>query len=259
MKPEPQRSPLAEPNFAPNFAPKPEPNRPQEPQPAQHAEDARTPRQPLHPPQPRRPVQYALDLLRPPAPTLDNFVVGENGVVLAALRDALAGLGPQFIHLWGPQGSGRSHLLAALRDKPRILVDDDVQGYDAAAQAALFGRQNGVRERPGHILLTSADAPPALLGHLREDVRTRLGWGLVFGLRPLADSDRETALRAHAGSLGVRLDDELIPYMLTRLPRDMRTLISVLDALDAYALARKRALTIPLLRDWLAADPDSAS
>jgi DnaA family protein len=39
--------------------------------------------------------------------------------------------------------------------------------------------------------------------------------------------------------------------MMTRLPRDMRTLVSVLDALDSYALARQRALTIPLLREFL--------
>jgi DnaA family protein len=48
------------------------------------------------------------------------------------------------------------------------------------------------------------------------------------------------------------VDDELVPYMLTRLPRDMRTLTAVLEALDGYALARQRALTVPLLREWLA-------
>jgi DnaA family protein len=50
----------------------------------------------------------------------------------------------------------------------------------------------------------------------------------------------------------VAVSDDLIPYMLTHLPRDLRTLVAALDALDAYALARRRALTVPLLREWLA-------
>jgi chromosomal replication initiation ATPase DnaA len=31
----------------------------------------------------------------------------------------------------------------------------------------------------------------------------------------------------------------------------MRTLVAILDALDAYALARRRAVTVPLIREWL--------
>jgi DnaA family protein len=34
------------------------------------------------------------------------------------------------------------------------------------------------------------------------------------------------------------------------MPRDMRTLMAVLDALDAYAMAAKRAITVPLVREW---------
>jgi len=222
------------------------------------------------------PEQYALDLLpAPPPPTLDNFLPGENGAALAALHAALAGTGPEFLHLWGQPGSGRSHLLGAtaraagggqtdLSTVPdfvpgrRLYVVDDVQCLDAAQQAALFALQNAVREQrnradPGAracVLITSADAPPADL-RLREDVRTRLGWGLVYALRPIADAQRATALQAYARGRGARVDDELVPYMLTRLPRDMRTLVSVLDALDAYALARRSALTVALLRAWL--------
>jgi DnaA family protein len=198
-------------------------------------------------------------------------VPGANGAALAALRDVLAGRGPAFVHLWGLPGSGRSHLLAAVRaaaagapaaDAPdagavprfalprRVYVADDVQQLDSDGQARLFGLQNEIRQHPGCFLVTTADLPPAHLG-LREDVRSRLAWGLVFALQPIAEPDQAAALIAYARSRGARVDDELVPYMLTRLPRDMRTLVSVLDALDALALARQRALTVPLLREWL--------
>jgi DnaA family protein len=219
------------------------------------------------------PQQITLDLFAPPAPSLENFVPGANGAVVAALRAALAGQGPEFLHLWGAPGSGRSHLLAAVAGAAgaplpgpgsvpapapaqRVYVVDDVQALDAAGQSALFALQLAVRERAaaagaaGALLLTAADRPPAQLP-LREDVRTRLAWGLVYALQPIAEPERATALAAYARARGARVDEDLVPWMLTRLPRDMRTLVSVLDALDAYALAQQRALTVPLLREWL--------
>ena len=239
-----------------------------------------------------QPRQFTLDLLALPRPTLDNFVPGANAAALAALRDVLAGHGPAFVHLWGPPGCGRSHLLAALaaaaapvpvpdtapdtvpeaaseagtgagevpRFTPsrRVYVADDVHRYDAERQAQLFGLQNEIRQHPGSFLVTSAHLPPARL-ELREDVRSRLAWGLVFALHPIAEPDQAAALAAYARSRGARVDDELVPYMLTRLPRDMHTLVAVLDALDAFALARQRALSVPLLREWLQQEGQAAS
>ncbi len=215
-----------------------------------------------------KPRQFTLDLLQPPAPTLENFVPGDNAPALAALRDALQGCGPQFVHLWGPPASGRSHLLAAVagtvpatarESAPavpefaagcRIAAVDDVHRLDGEGQAHLFALQNEVRLHPGSVLITASDLPPAQL-QLREDVRTRLAWGLVFALRPIAEADQAAALLAYARARGARVDEELVPYMLTRLPRDMRTLVALLDALDTYALAKQRALTVPLLREWM--------
>ena len=211
-------------------------------------------------------MQLALDLLQPLQPSLDNFVPGRNAEALDALRRlARAQLPDRIVYLWGETGSGRTHLLRALAalpgawrwhpssppEQPGLSLVDDVQALDAGAQVALFNRLNAVRAGDALACVVAGKAPPAQLA-LREDLRTRLAWGLVYQLQPLTDDEKLAALRAHAASRGVALSDELLPYLLTHLPRDLRTLVAALDALDAFALARQRPLTVPLLKEWLA-------
>lgn len=218
------------------------------------------------------PRQLALDLLQPLRPSLDNFVVGRNAESVAALRDVVAGRGEHFVLLWGSAGSGRTHLLQAAADAGsgcwmdsasapvefdagvRLYLADDVDRYDDARQQRLFVLQNEVRAARDAALIATAGAPPSQLA-LREDVRTRLAWGLVYQLHGLSDEEKETALRAHAASRGIALPHEVLHYLLTHLPRDMRTQVAILDALDAYALAAKRSITVPLVREWLQGGP----
>jgi len=217
------------------------------------------------------PAQLALDLIQPLTPTLENFVPGRNAEALASLRALKAGEGPQFIYLWGEAGAGCSHLLRALGGTgllagksgggvpefdPRhsLYCVDEVQSLDAEAQSRLFILMNEVRAHPGARLAAAGDAPPAQLEErgMRDDVSSRLAWGLVYQIHSLSDVEKAQALVAHASSRGVVLTPEVRAWMLAHLPRDMRTLVAVLDALDAYALVRKRPITVPLLREWLA-------
>jgi DnaA family protein len=212
-------------------------------------------------------TQLALDLLQPLQPSLDNFVAGRNAEALAALHALVEQrLDPRIVYLWGIAGSGRSHLISALAaathayrwrpdsaaEEAGIALVDDVERSDAAAQIALFNRLNAVRADAACACVVAGALPPSQLG-LREDLRTRLAWGYVYQLHPLSDVEKAAALQAHAASRGVRIDADVIPYLLVQLPRDMRTLVAALDALDAWALARKRALTLGLAREWLAA------
>lgn len=214
------------------------------------------------------PRQLALDLLQPAAPTLENFVVGRNAEALATLRRLVPGAdGERSVYLWGEQGSGRSHLLQALAAQPRawlwrpddapeapgLSLVDDVERLDLAGQIALFNRLNAVRARADACCVASGSMPPSLLP-LREDLRTRLAWGLVYQLHPLADAEKAAALRAQAEARGLAVGADVIGYLLTHLPRDMRTLAAALDALDGFALAHKRPLTVPLVRQWLETD-----
>jgi len=223
--------------------------------------------------------QLILNLQAAPAPTLSNFIAGRNAAALDAVRQLAPG---RALYLWGVPGCGRSHLLRALADAAhyldaqtpvgryqrlaqslpdatrfdatRLLAVDDVHQLDEARQAALFGLYNLWRTQgngtSAFALLLAGDNAPMNLP-LREDLRTRLGWDLVFRLEPLDDDDRATALSQQAEQRGLRLGQEVIIWILTHYSRNMGQLVGLMDALDRYSLARHRAITLPLLKELL--------
>jgi DnaA family protein len=215
--------------------------------------------------------QLALDIAQPPAPTLDNFVPGRNAELVVALYSIANGSGERFIYVWGAAGSGRSHLLRAVVDAVRadgrraamfdpraaqtdptddaLCAADDVDRLDAEAQIALFNLHNRIRAGRG-ALLASGNAPPARLA-LRADLVTRLASGLVYQVHALNEEEKVAALRRHAQARGFQLSQEVIAYILRHAQRDLPSLLALLDALDRYSLATRRAITLPLLRELL--------
>jgi DnaA-homolog protein len=195
--------------------------------------------------------QLILDIGPASEPEFENFLAGPNAEALARVRAlALGALREAIVYLWGETGSGRTHLLhAAARANPQLVIVDDVEALDAAAQQQLFAAINAARDGAPPVLAAGKVSPAGLA--LREDLRTRLAWGLVYQLRPLSDADKAQHLRAAATRRGLRLSDEVVGYLLTRLPRDLPSLNGVLDALDRYSLAAKRPITVPLVREAL--------
>ena len=196
--------------------------------------------------------QLPLEITAAADPTFENFVPGSNAEALERVRSLAAGrLREEVIYLWGEPGSGRTHLLrAAARANPSLATADDVARLDAAGQQALFSAINAARDAHGAVL-AAGDAPPAQLA-LRDDLKSRLAWGLVYQLRPLTDTDKALHLRAEAARRGLELADEVVWYLLNRLPRDLPRLNATLDLLDRYSLSRQRHITLPLVREALA-------
>jgi DnaA family protein len=223
--------------------------------------------------------QLALDIGLAPLPTLDNFVAAGNEAALAHLRlwvpNPLRSPVPTF--LWGDGGSGKTHLLRAVREALReqgarvgwldaatldppefdehwdAVLLDDTQLYTAVQQAAAFNwfvNAQSPASGPARWVLAAATCPPADL-RLREDLRTRLGWGHVFQLQALSETERRAVLRRAADDRGVFLSDEVMDFMLRRFSRDLSSLMMLLDQLDAYALRTQRAITIPLIKSML--------
>ena len=213
------------------------------------------------------------------APTFANFVTGPNAEAVTTLRrcaSVAGGDAAAVVVLWGAPGAGKSHLLqaavAAARTAGRaasyvaapaslgdatieasaLVAIDDVDRADASAQAKLFTLFNALAAQGGRFLAATA-APPASLA-LRDDLRTRLGWGLVYEVRPLSDAEKPMALAAYARERGFTLPEDAIAYLLAHGRRDMASLVGTLAALDAHSLALRRPITVPLIRDWLQRD-----
>jgi DnaA family protein len=223
--------------------------------------------------------QLALDIGLASDPSFANFFIGPNEAVVRQLALwANSPLdSPVPTYLWGDEASGKTHLLKAVSEALRgqgassgwmdasmleppafneswsAVIMDDCHLYTAAQQRAAFNWfVNALSTDDGHPrwVVAAGNVPPADLP-LREDLRTRLGWGNVFALQALNDAERRAVLRREADARGVFLSDEVMDFMLTRFSRDLGSLMQLLEKLDGYALQTKRAITVPLLKSML--------
>jgi DnaA family protein len=213
--------------------------------------------------------QLVLDLGAEPAQSLDTFQVGENAE-LAHLMHLFAERTSRehFAYLWGDTAAGKTHLLQALAATPgsryiaaqaaerdfawspevSLYLLDDCDQLSAAAQIDAFALFNQIREH-GAYMVSTGPVPPAVLP-VREDLRTRMGWGLIYQIHGLSDDQKIAALTHAAEARGLTLSASVLPYLLAHFKRDMRSLSTMLDA-DQYSLETQRPVTLPLLRDLL--------
>jgi DnaA family protein len=219
--------------------------------------------------------QLPLPITPPPAEGFDQLVVGRNAEAVQHLRGLVAGVGSAApVYLWGEAGSGKTRLLRALAamhlgqgervgwfdaghalpwvldEGWSLVVIDRCEALDSGHQQAAFAL---FVEAGSHgVQWAAAGRLPPVDLPLRDDLRSRLGWGHVFALQPLAEAETRAALRREADRRGIFLSDEVMDYLLTRFRRDMAHLMALLDRIDGFALAEKRPVTVPLLKKMLA-------
>lgn len=221
--------------------------------------------------------QLTFELAPPEPPRWSNFLPGRNHELVSALERFIDGAdGAPSFFLWGTPAAGKTHLLQAAvalateRGIParycaaptalesdqesgpvELLALDRVDEADSAGAGRVFTLYNALKQRSARMLAASRTPLAALA--LREDLRTRLGWGLVYEVLPLLDEEKPSALAGYARQRGFELSPDVIDYLLRHGRRDMGSLIAAVAALDRLSLAAKRPITVPMLRDWLQA------
>jgi len=230
-------------------------------------------------------AQLPLDLRLRDGSSFDNFFPAANREALERVRTTAQSAVPAFLFLWGERGSGKTHLLqaacralqqhgrdaayiplAAVRELSTALLEDrehaaliclddvDRVADDAAWETALFALCERVRAGRGR-LLAAGSATPRQLGLKLPELATRLAWGPVYQLHALGDADKIEAIRLRAHNRGLDVPLDVAQYILRRFPRDMNSLFDLLERLDRLALASRRRVTIPLIRELEAPNP----
>ena len=221
--------------------------------------------------------QLALNVQLRDDATLENYLPsGTSELLLQSLQEQLSPRGEPIIFVHGPVDSGRTHLLQAachlagaeaqylplaeLQAYPpaeilqsietlKLVCLDDLQAVlgQAEWERELFHLFN--RARDNHCrLLVSADAAPRALEVDLADLRSRLGWGIVYRLPTVTDEQRQQLIIFRAARRGLSLAPEVASYIVSRAPRSMDSLLDLLDTLDKASLAEQRSLSIPFVK-----------
>ena len=224
--------------------------------------------------------QLALEVQLRDDATLENFLAAPAVQPLVlALQQQIAAQGEPIIHLYGPGGTGKSHLLQAachlagsralylpLAELVEYAPEDVLQGVETLElvclddvhavlgkddwELALFDLCNRARQC-GCRLLVAADAAPRALSVALADLRSRLSWGIVYQLPQADDDAKDAILRFRAARRGLTLSAEVSAYIVSRAPRSLESLLALLDTLDKASLAEQRALSIPFVKQTL--------
>ena len=224
--------------------------------------------------------QIPLALRIPRLASLESYVAGANGAALDHVRAVSAGGRVEAVWLTGPAATGKSHLLAGacraaseaglrsmylaldasldpamLRDLEAVdlLALDDV--HCAAGrpdwERALFVTLDARLQSGG--LLIAADFAPRECGFGLPDLESRATAAAVYRLVALDDEELAVALTRHAALRGLRLDESAASFLLARVGRDLAELAQWLERIDRFGLASQRPITIPLIREVIAA------
>lgn len=208
--------------------------------------------------------QYPLPLALETDYSHDNFLI--SGCNETALRHVEAWPAwPSYgLLIYGPAGCGKTHLAhiwaqrsgavfvdaAQLRhDSTQPLVVDNLERL--ADETALFHLLNRCKEQNIPLLLCGLHAPKEY-GFRLPDMVSRLAALACAHIGAPDDEVLAAALRKQFSDRQLKVPDEVIAYLLTHMPRSFAGAKQLVAELDDTALARKKAITIPMVKSVLA-------
>lgn len=218
------------------------------------------------------PRQLAIPFEHRPALGGEDFLVTSANAGAVAWTDRWPDWQAPCLTVWGPEGCGKTHLsrvflartggglldraglaraAAEAPGKVHVVEDIDRAPLADAEAEALFHLYNGAKEAGGYLLLTARLAPSRWLVAL-PDLRSRLLAAPAVEITA-PDDDLLTALLVKQfADRQLRVEAEVISYLVPRMDRTFRAAREIVAAIDAEALARRRNVTVPLARDVLA-------
>lgn len=209
------------------------------------------------------------------------FETEENHDLMTRLRNFAESEQSSQVFVWGEMHSGKSHLLQAccyhatergqrvsylpmkalgsygsaasrgLESMNMIVIDDvDLVLGNLDWEEALFDLINNSRTGRQRLLFSASQNPRHLECKL-PDLASRLIWGETYTLNGLSDTDKNNALRQRAAQRGLELNDRVLDYLNRHYPRDMGSMLTILEVIDQESLRKHSKITVPFLKQVL--------
>lgn len=213
--------------------------------------------------------QLVLDLPHRPALGRGDFLVAPSNAAAVAWIDRWPDWPAPGLALWGPPGSGKSHLcavwqarsgavavtaaaLSAGRIDARSCVFEEGEAAttDPRAAEALFHLYNRIAAQRGHLLVTGVE-PPARWKVPLADLGSRLRALPAAEIRP-PDDDMLSGLYAKLfRDRQLAVPGEVILYLVQRIERSCAAVARAVETIDRASLAERRPITVPFVRATL--------
>ncbi len=134
----------------------------------------------------------------------------------------------------------------------RAFLLDDVQFLEnkEGTQEELFHTFNELYGNGKQIVLTS-DRPPQEFSDLQDRLVSRFRWGLVADIQPPNFETRVAILRKKATQKGLKVDDDVLELIATRISTNVRALEGALIKAVAHANLAGGKLKIEEVRSFL--------
>ena len=210
--------------------------------------------------------QLVLDLPHRPATGRGDFLVAPSNAAAVAWIDRWPDWPGPGLALYGPGGSGKSHLaavwqarsgaamvtaaaLGAGRIEARHCVFEEGEAAlgDPRAAEALFHLYNRIAVQRGHLLLTGLE-PPARWPVPLADLGSRLRALPAVEIKPPDDEMLSGLFAKLFRDRQLAVPGEVILYLVQRMERSCAAVAQVVETLDRASLAERRPITLPFAR-----------
>lgn len=195
--------------------------------------------------------------------SFDTFFVGENELAIDRVRQG------ERVWLFGEAATGKTHVLRALEKETAearyfnehapnlnedlsspLLLIDDIDGLcgNEENEYALFAVYEATDFTKTRWVVTAREAPNDA-SFLYRDLASRMRLFETVELQPVPESERASLLKFWANDRAIGVSDEVIQFLLDRIPRTQASLWDALQKLDRTSMLESRTLTIPFVRE----------